>query len=616
MYLTPLHSPLTTRSCAPTQPTRRQFNSLILSVAACCGVLMTLRASTAEDLAPTVETRPPTLLGITGLTLNGRIHPHGLPTTYHFECGPTEQYGQQTVEQPLPPQLAAHYHETWDEGWNGWMSWDSRMQHFEDGGASGGHIRYQSIQQDDHNHDDGIGTVHLAKFMYPGPFAPIPSAYLAAGDPDFRDAMIRIAVRGNQWQPNGTELMWWSQSQSNIEVNPDSKTLGPGWIHANWCYTGHNLTDLLRSGRWERCEYRLTNDSHAWSYCGNAPGRTGYRYWQIDETQRHLNIDFFHMVVFVDPKNRPTGSIDFDELEVVYRNASLLFAGNGGRLVSAPSGSEDDSAALTDGWRHGAGRMWRSAKNPTEPLEFVYAFGNPVTIQSVQIHQHPDCPSKEVEVLVSGDGHSWKSLVRGELPDKDPAGPNFAFLLKRGLNASARQAKVRILSGYNAEHWGLGEIEMFGTGAVVRTDNDWYHVNRDITGLQPGQTYHLRLVAANDAGVTKGNDQAITIPSDTKPHVITVPASRIQADSARVGGRLNPLGKKADFHFEYGVDANYGQQTEPQYGGLQITPRTALATLTGLKPNTTYHYRLVGVNDTGTSYGEDAIFTTKSLPRP
>ena len=39
-----------------------------------------------------------------------------------------------------------------------------------------------------------------------------------------------------------------------------------------------------------------------------------------------------------------------------------------------------------------------------------------------------------------------------------------------GNAAPARQAKVRVMSGYRAEHWGLGEIEFFGAGAVMLTD--------------------------------------------------------------------------------------------------------------------------------------------------
>src|SRR5258708_39908548 len=95
----------------------------------------------AADPAPTVETRPPELLGITGLTVTGRIQPRGLPTTCHFEYGPTAQYGQRTGETPLPPRLAAFYHETGDEGWNGGMSWDAPLQPFREGGAERAYIR-------------------------------------------------------------------------------------------------------------------------------------------------------------------------------------------------------------------------------------------------------------------------------------------------------------------------------------------------------------------------------------------------------------------------------------------------------------------------------------------
>ena len=72
-------------------------------------------------------------------------------------------------------------------------------------------------------------------------------------------------------------------------------------------------------------QYRLLNDTNNWSYCGNNNGEERYdASWSIDETQRHLNLDLFHMVMFVDPHNRPTGAIDFDEFEVVYHNYSLV----------------------------------------------------------------------------------------------------------------------------------------------------------------------------------------------------------------------------------------------------------------------------------------------------
>lgn len=588
----------------------------------CCGCfVISLPYLAAAEPGPAVETRSATLVGINGLTLNGRIHPHGLPTKYHFEYRRAGQDVLRTADELVPPRLAAFYRESWDEGWNGWGTWATQPGHFKEGGAAGGFIRYAAPHGDDHNHDDATGVVHLAKYMFPGPHNPrgkTPSAFLAAGDPDFRDARIQISVRGNDWVPNGTELTWWSQCQVHPEISPDEYTLHSDYRHSNWAYTGQTLADLLLTGKWERADYRLIHDSNLWTYAGHNPREVRYHYWPIDKTQRHLNLDFFHMVIFVDPAKRPSGSIDFDEFEVAYRNYSLLLPSNGGKLLSAPAGSSDDPSTLTDGWRHGAGKMWKSGANPKTPLEFTYAFANPVSIQSVQIHQHPEWPSEEIEVLVSSDGKSWKPLFKKSIPRNSPAGANYAFLLERGLDASAQQAKVRILSGYQADHWGLGEIEFFGTGAVMQPDDDWCHVNMDVNDLFPGHTYQYRLVATNSAGTTIGGEQTIQLPADTKPHVVTGAASRITETSAKVEGRMNPLGYRTKYHFEYGPDENYGQKTEPEYGGQRpdvfflpiVTPRTVVAQLAGLRPGTLYHYRLVGVSAKGTSYGADATFKT------
>jgi hypothetical protein len=564
------------------------------------------------EAPPGIEVGRPTLLGISGCSINAAVHSHGLPTTWVVEYGSTSQYGRQTKTQSIPARLAAHYRESWEEGWNGWNSWCPKRLHFREGGVAGGYISYEGSPRDDHNHDDGVGTVHLTPYLYPGSVslsANAPSAYLAGGDPDLRDAWVTQSVRGRDWHANGTELIWWSQAQSNLEVNPSDNAFGPGYKHPNWSYTGRNLTDLLASGQWETARYQLLNDTNLWSFCGNHRGGTAYgAYWSINETQQHLNLDLFHMVMFVDPSNRPTGAIDFDEFELVYHNESLVFPSNGGRLVAHPEGSADQPAALTDGWRHGPGRSWKSAPHPQVPLDFVYEFGHPVTVEIVQLHQHPAAPSREVEVLVSTDGTQWNPLVRGELPESHPHGPNYCFLLKKNLSAPARWAKIRILSGYRAEHWGLGEIELFGSGAVQTPDDDWFHVNADLTELEPGSTLHYRVTATNARGTTTGPDQQLSLPRDTRPEVITGVASRRREGTAKVEGRLNPLGKATTFWFEYGPTAAYGQRTTPRYGGLQITPRLVFDTLRELTPGVEYHYRLMATNETGTSQGDDATF--------
>jgi hypothetical protein len=565
-----------------------------------------------EVAAPTVEVRAGEALGTTSFTANGRIHPHGLPTTYYFEYGATASYGAKTPAQALAPRLAAFYRESWDERLGGWLAGMSGkdMAHHAEGGAAKGFVRFSEPSGDDPNHVDGIGTLHLASYFYPGthPGAEGLRALFGGGDPDLRDAKVKLWVRGNQWVANGTECVWWTQSDNDVALQRT-----PDWRRANWAYTGFSLNDFLASGKWEKIEYRLNNHSEDWTYGGNnlAQKRPNYAYDSVNNSQSRVSCDFFHLVAGVDPKNPPTGSIDFDEFELAYRNYSLLLASNGGQLTVAPGGSADDGGTLTDGWRHGAGRMWRSAANPAAPLEFTYGFKDAVDIQRVQIHQHPEWPSRGVEVLVSEDGQVWKTLFSGDVPERSPAGPNFVYLFKEGFKARARGVRVRILSGYKGEHWGLGEIEVFGAGAVMQTDDDWYHVNQDIGELKPGGSYHYRLVATSAAGTTRGEDQVFVVPADTRPHVVTRQASSISGGSAKVGGRLNAMGQRTQFHFEYGVDTTYGQKTAAQYGGLQIAPRAAFAILSGLKPGTLYHYRLVGVNESGTSHGGDATFSTK-----
>ncbi|TRZ89234.1 hypothetical protein D4R89_06430 [bacterium] len=160
---------------------------------------------------PDVETRSAASLGLTGMTVNGSIHPHGLPTKYYFEFGPTSDYGTKTKPEPLPPRLAAFYKESWDENSGGWYS-DMKaipLEHHAKGGAAGGFVRFNEPAIDDPNHVDGIGTLHLPKFVITGPWGylvKLPTLQLGGGDPDFRGARVSLNVRGQNWVPNGSEL--------------------------------------------------------------------------------------------------------------------------------------------------------------------------------------------------------------------------------------------------------------------------------------------------------------------------------------------------------------------------------------------------------------------------
>jgi hypothetical protein len=102
----------------------------------------------AAPVKPEVETRPASPLGNSAFTANGRIQPHGLPTKYWFEFGPTETYGNVTRPQSLPPKRAAYYHEIWDHGPGGWMG-GKGLVHHSTGVASAGFMRFREPSGDD-----------------------------------------------------------------------------------------------------------------------------------------------------------------------------------------------------------------------------------------------------------------------------------------------------------------------------------------------------------------------------------------------------------------------------------------------------------------------------------
>lgn len=554
-----------------------------------------------------VDTLGATPLGANGFTANGCVQPHGEAASYYFEYGPTAEYGSRTPSTDVPPRLAAFYRESWDDALNGWkggMSGQDLVHTREQSGFA----RFAMPSGVDANHSDGIGYLELAQYFYVGTYVDeVSTSSLGGGDPDFRDARVAVSVRGNAFDPVGSELLFWAQADSDLAQQNDEN-----WRRANWAHTGFILTDAALAGGWQRVEYRLENDSRAWSYSGQSVDqqRPNYRYAPIHEVLAHLNCDIFHLLSFVNLAYPPAGTIDFDDIEIAYRNHSLVFSSNGGRLVSAPAGSTD-AARLTDGWRSGANHTWQSAPNPSGPLEIVYDFAKPVDIEVVQIHQDPEFPSRDVEVLVSADGSTWTSIAGGTIPERSALGPNFAHFLKRGITgARASMAKVRVLSGYRADRWGLGEIEMFGRGAVKSTDDAWHHVNLNVTGLEAGRTYHYRLVEETTSKTALGIDRTFTVPADRQPVVRTGNAARLGRGTGRLDGTLTAMGKYTEYRFEYGLDTTYGMVTAKDYGGQEETPRMVVAALTNLLPGTVYHYRLVAWNAEGATYGDDASFIT------
>jgi len=138
----------------------------------------------------------------------------------------------------------------------------------------------------------------------------------------------------------------------------------------------------------------------------------------------------------------------------------------------------------------------------------------------------------------------------------------------------------------------------------------------NITGLLPGNTYHFRVKGTNSFGTTNGNDLTFTTPA-ILPAVVTTAATGITGTGATLNGTVDAGGASTTVTFEYGLTVAYGTTIPGVPGtvtGNGVTPVSA--SLGGLILNTTYHYRVKGVNSVGTSNGNDMTFLTTNCPAP
>ena len=130
--------------------------------------------------------------------------------------------------------------------------------------------------------------------------------------------------------------------------------------------------------------------------------------------------------------------------------------------------------------------------------------------------------------------------------------------------------------------------------------------------LQPGTTYHFRAVAVNLSGVATGPDETFNTPD--RPTVAELTAQGVSQTAATLVAQITPSFSSTTYHFEYGTSSLYGQQTpESSPIGSDDSAHPGSATLSGLAPGTTYHYRVVATNAVGGAASPDATFTTSPL---
>ncbi|MGZ6616848.1 MAG: choice-of-anchor Q domain-containing protein [Solirubrobacteraceae bacterium] len=96
-------------------------------------------------------------------------------------------------------------------------------------------------------------------------------------------------------------------------------------------------------------------------------------------------------------------------------------------------------------------------------------------------------------------------------------------------------------------------------------------------------------------------------------------SSAIRTGGATLAATVQTYAPKAQVYFQFGRTRQYGRTTSPQTLVSSGTPRGISAArvvttrLTGLQPNTTYHFRIVVITRNGIRHGTDRMFRTKHV---
>jgi predicted secreted protein len=137
-----------------------------------------------------------------------------------------------------------------------------------------------------------------------------------------------------------------------------------------------------------------------------------------------------------------------------------------------------------------------------------------------------------------------------------------------------------------------------------------------ITATAPARSPGVVDITVTTAGGTSATSTSDQFTYVSAPTVTTNAATSINSTEATLNGSVNANNASTAVTFEYGLTTSYGTSVAAAQSPVTGTSATAVSSaITGLTPNTTYHYRVVGVNAEGTTNGADQSFTVQSTPQ-
>jgi phosphodiesterase/alkaline phosphatase D-like protein len=246
-------------------------------------------------------------------------------------------------------------------------------------------------------------------------------------------------------------------------------------------------------------------------------------------------------------------------------------------------------------------------------------------------------------VAIGAAGEIWVYQTSGQVYEfTDSGSPHAIFNTGRGTEAGLAVdsagsvyvlfgcncvGKYHLTSSSSAEQlaeWGSG-----GTALAINSANNNVLVDElnQIQEFGPfGEPYGAVVstfavggiseshgIAVNDANGTLYATQRVAgsvalFNSVLLANATTGAASGVGKTAATIAGTIGREGLPTKYHFQYGATTAYGSSTT--ITNVLGEEEAFSASLSGLTPGTTYHYRIVAENANGASAGADRTFTT------
>jgi hypothetical protein len=265
---------------------------------------------------------------------------------------------------------------------------------------------------------------------------------------------------------------------------------------------------------------------------------------------------------------------------------------------------------------------------------FVFEYGTSVSFGSISTPTAAGAASAATPVAVTVSGLLADTTYYYRLVATNAGGTSFgAIRTLRTTGSPPRPPAVTTLAASAVTNTGAtlsGQVNpngqataytfeygtSIGFGAIssVVAVDDAYAVepaSATLTGLQPDTTYYVRIVATNGTGTTAGAVTSFNTGPGGSPVIATGAASGVSATSATLAGTVNPHGAQTAFTFAYGTSAAHLDAiTTVDNAGSTQGPQAVSLPVTGLQPGTTYAYRLVATNSSGTALGTVRSFVT------